>query len=145
MLVGLPTKAGGLPEVEAQLTAGNIAQWVSVLSKTAVKVYLPKFAISSRYDLKDLLTQMGMAAPFQPGTADFSGISDSGGLYIDAAIHQSVISVVEKHTEAASSTFEGMAPGGLVEFRANHPFLFLIRHNTTNTILFIGRVINPSS
>jgi serpin B len=77
--------------------------------------------------------------------ADFSGIVNGGG-YIDSVYHSAFVTVDEKGTEAGAATYitiAGAASGGPVEFTMDRPFIFLIRDIETNTILFMGRVVNP--
>ena len=77
--------------------------------------------------------------------ADFSGIANGGG-YIDSVYHSACVTVDEKGTEAGAATYitiAGAASGGPVEFTMDRPFIFLIRDIETNTILFMGRVVNP--
>jgi len=95
---------------------------------------------------------MGMTSAFVQGSADFSGMSDNAlndQLYISAVIHKAYVDVNEAGTEAAAATavvMEGRSakPEKLTEFRADHPFIFVIRHEATGTILFVGRVMNPA-
>ena len=90
---------------------------------------------------------MGMPAAFSD-QAEFSGISTEKEQKLFEAIHQAFVDVNEEGTEAAAATghIGGDAPGPVPQeavFRADHPFLFLIRDNRTGTILFLGRVVNP--
>jgi serpin B len=95
---------------------------------------------------------MGMPTAFTGGAADFSGMDGTNNLYISDVIHKAFIDVNEEGTEAAAATAVVMdlamaAPGGsppVPEFRADHPFVFLIQDRETGTILFIGRVTNPA-
>ena len=87
-----------------------------------------------------------MIAAFDPGVADFSGIASSSELFIGDVFHKSFVKVNEEGTEAAAAT--GVTIGitsAPPSFFADHPFLFLIRHNKSGAILFLGRVMNPRS
>ncbi len=93
-----------------------------------------------------------MTDAFDPGRADFSGMDNARDLYISLILHKAFVSVDENGTEAAAATavvMEAMAmPGNPVqpmEFKADHPFIFLIRDNPTGAILFVGRVMNPAA
>jgi len=91
---------------------------------------------------------MGMPAAFDPSTADFSGITGIEELFISAVVHKAFVSVDEAGTEAAGATAiivgtTGVSPLPSASFRADHPFLFLIRDVRTGTILFVGRVVDP--
>ena len=83
-----------------------------------------------------------------PG-ADFSGVDDTKTLYLSQVIHEAVVTVDEKGTEAAAAAAAGMVAGGMPQkptvFRADHPFLFLIRDLETGAVLFMGRVVDPTS
>ena len=110
-------------------------------------VLLPKVQIESSYDLIPPLKALGMKIPFVPRSADFSGIA--GGsvgrrLYISDALHKTFLKIDEKGTEAAAATgvVISMERGGPY-FRADHPFLALVRDRQTGAILFIGRIAEP--
>ncbi len=107
--------------------------------------------MTSEFSLKDALALLGM--PLALSTkADFSGMSTQEKLFISAAIHKAFVDVNEEGTEAAAATAIAMRPTAMfpvkeapVEFRADHPFVFLIRDNRTQAVLFLGRVVNPGS
>lgn len=150
MLVLLPRKADGLTALETKLSAENLASWQTLLTTRLVDLSLPKFTFTSEFQLSNPLKEMGMADAFNPEKADFSGIASAGErLFISEVLHKAFVAVDEKGTEAAAATAVVMvgtslpAPEEPVTFRADHPFLFLIRHNQTGSILFLGRVINP--
>jgi serpin B len=90
---------------------------------------------------------MGMPLAFS-GEADFSGMSTQERLFLSAVIHKTIVDVNEKGTEAAAATAFGgwladEPPEQPVEFRADHPFVFLIWDRRTKSILFLGRLVNP--
>jgi serpin B len=90
-----------------------------------------------------------MQQPFAPNVADLTGMCPDGHLYLDQIVHAAVFSVDEKGVEAAAATAHGpySALGDdekPIAFRADHPFIFLIRHKATGTILFLGRLVDPS-
>ena len=148
MLILLPEKVGGLAELEKRLTTDRLAKWASAARKQKVNVYLPKFTMISQFGLKDVLTSMGMPLAFTPGKADLSGMNGKRDLFISAVIHKAFVEVNEEGTEAAAAT--GVAVGVTSvqitpTFRADHPFVFLIRDNRTGSILFMGRVMNPKA
>jgi serpin B len=145
MVVLLPREQDGLPLLERSLTAENLDKWLSTLRQRKVLVYLPRFELTERFDLSELLRAMGMPAAFS-GRADFSGITGTRDLFISKVLHKAFVSVDEEGTEAAAATGVVMKRTALPPtFRADHPFLFLIRHRPTGAILFIGRVIDPTS
>lgn len=112
-----------------------------------IKLSLPKFKIEYKNDLAKPLYNAGMRKAFT-NSADFSGITCKKELRIDKVIHQTFIKVDESGTEAAAATavvmkrITSVNPAEVIEFKADHPFIFLIRENTTGSILFIGRLIN---
>jgi serpin B len=147
MVVLLPHQTGGLSALEKQLSVDNLKQWTSKLAQPEVKISLPKFKLSAEFQLRDILTDLGMPLAFAPDKADFSGMDGQHDLYISAVVHKAYVDVNEEGTEAAAATgvvSRAMAmPANPVEFRADHPFLFLIRDQKTGCILFMGRVTDP--
>lgn len=148
MVVLLPDAADGLPALEARLTAGNVAGWLGGLREAEVDVFLPRFAMDSRFKLAGVLRSVGMARAFTPGRADFSGISSEADLYLSEAVHQAFVDVNEEGTEAAAATSiisqaPSPPPPPAILFRADHPFVFLIRDDRTGSILFLGRLATP--
>jgi serpin B len=147
MLVFLPRKLDGLAALERTFTAENLATWGRRLKETNVVLSLPKFSITSQFQLAQALRAMGMEDAFDVDRADFSGMTAQEKLNIAAVIHKTFVSVDEEGTEAAAATAVKMAslgpPGEPKVFNADHPFLFLIRHNATGEILFMGRLANP--
>jgi serine protease inhibitor len=143
MLILLPNTVDGLPELEEKLTADNLATWFGGLHQEEVDVSFPKFAMTSQFRLDEVLKSMGMSSAFVPGKADLSGMNGSNDLFLQAVIHKAFVEVNEEGTEAAAVTADDAADDAGACFQANHPFLFLIRHNPTNCILFMGRVVNP--
>jgi serpin B len=149
MIVLLPKEADGLTELERTLTAGWLADRLAGLRPRQVEVALPRFKMESGFDLASVLSAMGMPAAFR-GDADFSGINGARDLFISAVIHKAFVDVNEQGTEAAAATAvlmprsAAVRPEPVVLFRADHPFAFLIRHNRSGSLLFLGRVINPN-
>jgi serine protease inhibitor len=149
MVLFLPDTVDGLPGIEQKLTAEQLHVWLAELDfagDAMVRVSLPKFTARERLPLTAPLTHLGMRAAFDPAAADFSGMATAGGLYLSAVVHQAYVKVDEEGTEAAAATGAAMAMFGIPrsqEFNVDHPFLFLIRDNTTGTILFLGRIVDP--
>jgi serpin B len=147
MLVLLPRKADGLPQVEKLLSADNLEKWRKELKDHQVTVSLPKFKFTSEFKLKKVLSDLGMGIAFSK-QADFSGMTTREQLFIDSVIHKAFVAVDEKGTEAAAATAVTMRPTAIqdvakADFRADHPFVFVIRDNRTGSILFMGRVTQP--
>ncbi|NWH77305.1 SPB11 protein, partial [Piaya cayana] len=138
----------GLEQLERMLTYEKLAGWTSSarMQQLRVKVYLPRFKMEESYVLNRILQEMGVMNVFDWGEADLSGISRKDGLAVSKVIQKSFIEVNEEGTEAAGSMGLVVVPlccPVSYEFNADHPFLFFIRHNTTNTILFFGRYCSP--
>lgn len=148
MIVLLPNEKDGLPQLEKQLTAANLRMWTSGLRKQKVKVFLPKFKMTSQFSLAKTLAAMGMRDAFNPDKANFSGMDGRlNWLYIKDVIHKAFVDVNEEGTEAAAATatlFGIKMAAQPPIFRADHPFIFLIRENSTGSILFLGRLMDPS-
>ena len=148
MAVLLPKERKGLKELEGLLKAENFNHWVSTLQKQEVIVSLPKFRMTSEFLLSEALKSLGMTDAFD-AAADFSGMTpDPVGLYISEVIHKTFVDVNEEGTEAAAATAVVVrATAALLEFRpvfrADHPFIFIIRDKSSDSILFIGRVMDP--
>jgi serpin B len=147
MFVLLPTELDGLAGIEKRLSVETLKTWTSGLTMQTVKVFLPKFKISSGFRLDKTLEAMGMSQAFS-GNADFSGMTGKRDIFFSAVIHKAFVDVKERGTEAAAATGIMMAraaarPQQIPVFRADHPFLFLIRDNRTGSILFVGRIVNP--
>lgn len=150
MLVLLPTEVEGLAKLEAQLTIDNLQRWTQQgFRSQKVNVYLPKFKSTSQFELNAVLAAMGMPSAFDPSMADFSKMSGNRELYLSAVIHKAFVDVNEAGTEAAAATGAvisrtSISPRQPVDFRADHPFIYLIRDTRSGALLFVGRVADPS-
>jgi serpin B len=148
-VVILPDAVDGLPALEASLTAEDLGRWLGQLRRRKVQVYLPRFKVTSQFSLGGVLAEMGMGLAFDKDRADFSGISTQERLHVSAVVHKAFVDVNEEGTEAAAATGVMMATRAAMVrqepavFRADHPFLFLIRDTRSGSILFMGRVVNP--
>jgi serpin B len=150
MLVFLPKEIAGLAELEKNLTAESLREWTRGLRRHKVSVFLPRFQMTSQFGLKDALVAMGMRLPFEPGRADFSGMSTADELFLSAVVHKAYVEVSEEGTEAAAATgavvgVTSLPFGELTPptFRADHPFAFAVRDNASGSLLFLGRVVSP--
>jgi serpin B len=148
MMILLP-KNKDLDDIIDAIDNDDYAEWRESLAETEVDIYLPKFEMKTSYDLKNILIQMGLVNAFS-SSADFSGITGGKDLFVSNVFHKAFIEVNEQGTEAAAATaviMELTVNGGgssRVIFDANHPFLFLIQHKETGTILFMGKICNPT-
>lgn len=149
MTVILPRKADALPAVEKEITAGKLSATLQSLRfEKEVHVHLPRFKTEKSFTLNQPLKALGMKAAF--AGADFSGMHTGGEqLDISAVIHKAFVDVNEEGTEAAAATGVVVGTTSVAEppkpryFRADRPFLFLIRDGKTGSVLFTGRVENP--
>ena len=142
MVILLPKEKDGLAKLEASLTPVKLRHLLNRPDpKGKFPVHLPKFTFSSEYSLLLTLREMGLT-----NLHDFRGMSDGGSVFLSAVEHAGFISVDEKGTEAAAATagmFPVSGPSPWPVFRADHPFLFAIRHNATGSLLFLGRLVRP--
>lgn len=150
MLVILPDSTLSIADAEALLTQSEVSSIINGLSVHDVQLSLPKFKVEYKTLMNDVLSKMGMGVAFTDG-ADFTRINRGGGLYISRVIHQTYIDVNEKGTEAAAVTVVEIGinmaypqPKIPIYFTVNRPFIFLIKENHNNTIMFMGAVVDPS-
>ncbi|PWW81382.1 serpin family protein [Prosthecochloris marina] len=150
MLVLLPVEKNRISMLENSITPELLNTLTNSLKETTVNVFLPKFTLTSTLRLDQTLRTLGMTDAFDPMKADFSNMTpDSDNLFIGAVVHKAFIDVNEEGTEAAAATgvvmqLTSAMPEPAPVFRADHPFVFMIRENRFGTILFMGRVVDPS-
>lgn len=147
MVVVLPRERTGLLEVEKQLSPEKLAAWMQQMRERPVQVWLPRVSLSSTHTLSQALGALGMAEAFGGG-ADFSGmLNGKEPLRLSEVHHQVFFEVDEKGARAAGATAVRVAKNGHgpkhPEFRADRPFVFLIRDVTTGNVLLLGRVSKP--
>ena len=168
MVVIAPNDPAGLSAIEKKLTQDNLNQWIGQLKKRETNVHLPKFKMETDYTLGDsdaedpsTLQQMGMVRAFKnpadPNSgAQFQGMTTSTNpgdwLYISKVFHKAFVEVNEKGTEAAAATAVVMTKASgsmdypfIPEFKADRPFVFLIREKSTGSVLFLGRMMQPEN
>ena len=149
MVILLPKKHTGLPALEKVLTADKLTQWLDTAKRQEVHVFLPKFKLEETISLQHTLSAMGMPKAFEPN--GFLGMSDAAEawkLYLSHVAHKAYVDVNEEGTEAAAATaavgrMQSARYPPIPTFRADRPFLFLIRDKRTGTILFLGRMMRP--
>ncbi|WP_371804549.1 serpin family protein [Candidatus Lokiarchaeum ossiferum] len=146
MLLLLPAK--DISNLESMINTEKLEIWTHGLRKTKLDhIYIPKFEFNFKCSLKEILMSMGLTSAFSY-KADFSKISKCQELFIHSVLHQAFVSVDEMGTKAAAATLIEMgsrsrSPPPII-FNANHPFLFLIQDNATGSILFMGKVMDPT-
>lgn len=147
MVVLLPGEETDLDSLNPEEANG----WLNELNPRQVEVHLPKFKFQKKLRLDSVLRELGMKEAFIPDQADFSGIAGTRDLYIGLVLHEAMVDVNEKGTEAAAATAVGIRATSLpppedpVVFRADRPFYFAIRDRETGVILFLGQLANPTS
>lgn len=151
MVVLLPNEVDGLAALEQSFTSANAEEWLSkVQGAQKVILTLPKFKMTRQFELGGTLSAMGMSRAFDRTEADFSGMTGERDLWISSVVHKAFVDVNEEGTEAAAATGTVMRSMAMayerppVVFRADHPFLFLIRDKRSGGILFMGRVADPT-
>jgi serpin B len=159
MLVLLPRRKNGLPNLERRLSAGMLRECVARMRAQPVRLFLPRFKYAwGTVDVSAQLANLGMPLAFTPRAADFSGINgkepqSEESLFLSAVFHRAHLEVTEEGTEAAAATAGTMLslaspgpsrPPRVPVFRADHPFLFAIRDRNNGSILFLGRVSDPT-
>ena len=147
LVVLLPKEKTGISDLEQKLTLENMLTWQNNLRTREVIVFFPKFKLESEFSLSEILAAMGMPDAFDPGRADFSAMVGKKELHISAALHKAFVEVNEEGTEAAAATgvvvsMTSIAPSPPT-FKADHPFVFFIRDNASQSILFLGRLTDP--
>ncbi|KAM9840468.1 alpha-1-antitrypsin homolog [Aulostomus maculatus] len=144
MMIVLPDE-GKMSEVEGFINKDYIKHWHDSLHRQSVELYLPKFSISADASLDSMLKEMGITSAFDE-TADFSGLSEEIKLMVSKVSHQAVLSVDETGTEAAAvTTLEVMPMSMPLVMKLNRPFLTFILEDSTRSILFMGKINNPTA
>jgi serine protease inhibitor len=153
MTIFLPKLGVGTDSLISLFSQENWNSWLSSFASDSGKLYFPKFTLEYKIKLNDVLTALGMGIAFDQYQADFGGIADLtqilGNLYISEVLHKTYIKVDEEGTEAAAATSVGIGmtslpPAGFV-MRVDRPFVFAIRENHSQTILFMGKIVEPVS
>ncbi|XP_050995120.1 alpha-1-antitrypsin homolog [Labeo rohita] len=143
MMIVLPDD-GKMKEVEEAISREHLKDWHGKLFRSSVDLFMPKFSISATSKLKPILEEMGVTDAFGD-TADLSGMTDELKVKVSQVVHQAVLSVDEKGTEAAAVTTIEIMPMSLPDsVILNRPFLLLIVEDSTKSILFMGKITNPT-
>lgn len=147
MLVLLPDQSGEdhVIKLEQHLTPQRLSNVIAQLRPTDINVWLPKFRFEQSISLRETLQQMGATDVFQESRASLDALSSDKGIFLNEVLHQAVVEVDERGTEAAAVTATVVNRDRFGRgFRANRPFLFIIRDSYTGVPLFWGRLIDPS-
>jgi len=149
MTVLLPAQDKNIDELIAELNDSNWNEWMGNLSQEEIELYLPKFTVEYEIKLNDVLKAMGMEVAFDSVQADFTRMYDAdqtiGNLYIHEVKHKTFVEVNEEGTEAAAVTSVEMRLTSAGPYmRVNRPFIFAIRENHSGSILFAGKIVEPT-
>jgi len=147
MTVFLPRPEKNIDDLIAEISAENWDLWMNSFSKQQGTLELPRFKLKYEKKLNDVLKALGMGIAFN-GQADFTKMYRLGGLFISRVKHKTFVEVNEEGTEAAAVTsvvvsYESVGPSGF-SMRVDRPFIFVIRENQSNTMLFIGKIVEPT-
>jgi serine protease inhibitor len=148
MYIFLPQENSNLEQFNQQLNFDNWQAWLSQMRSQQGNVSLPKFKLEYDTELKNVLSSLGMKQVFDASQADFSAMTDSA-IAINQVKHKAVIEVNEEGTEAAGVTSIGiritsaMPKNQSFEMNIDRPFFFAICDDLTETIWFMGNVVEP--
>ncbi|XP_048842215.1 alpha-1-antitrypsin homolog isoform X1 [Brienomyrus brachyistius] len=144
MMIVLPNE-GKMKELEETISKEDVRRWHNSLFKNSLDLYLPKFSASATYSLSNIFKEMGLRTVFSH-SADLSGISEEVGLKVSEISHKAILSVDEKGTEAAAVTTVEIMPMSLPwPMKVDRPFLLLILEESTKSILFMGKITDPTA
>lgn len=158
LIILLPDTQKGIADLESRLSADTLNKWMTSLEEAGsvrIDLKLPKLKLKDKYELAETLQRLGLIAPFAGDPFHFAGMVDpekqpGGGVSIDKVVHQTFLEVDEKGTEAAAATAITMRKTATITptetpiaFHADHPFLLILKHNETGTVLFLGRIADP--
>lgn len=134
-----------LEEFESTLTVETLDAVLDSIAEGGIHLTIPKWSARTHITLNKDLQALGMPSAFDPAAADFTGMTNGGGLYLDVVEHEAFIEVDEEGTRAAAATGAAMAESHGPTITVDRPFLYLIRDRGAGTILFIGRVVDPTA
>uniref|UniRef100_A0A3B4DAE9 Serpin domain-containing protein n=1 Tax=Pygocentrus nattereri TaxID=42514 RepID=A0A3B4DAE9_PYGNA len=144
MMIILPAE-GKMEELEKGICKEHLKEWTSKLFRSSVDLFMPKYSISASSCLAGTLKEMGIVDAFSD-SADFSGISEEAKVKASKVLHKGVLKVDEKGTEAAAATYIELIPFSIPPtMNLNRPFLLFIVEDSTKSILFMGKMTNPTT
>ena len=140
--------SGAYDDFENTLAQQDLNEIFSDMTFEMVDLELPKFDFETEINANNALIALGMEEAFDPDRSDFSGIADVDDLHITDVLQKATITIDEEGTEAAAATavIIGVTSAPIdepISLVIDRPFMFMIRHLRTNTILFMGRVLEP--
>jgi len=143
MTIFLPSAEKNIDSLINEFTEENWNQWINSFAKENGNLQLPKFTLEYELFLNDILKALGMEIAFS-GQADFTKMYKPGGLFISKVKHKTYVDVNEEGTEAAAATAVQIDFGGPFSMKVDRPFVFVIRENHSQTILFMGKIFEPT-
>ena len=146
MVFMLPNEGSSPQDLLQEMDGSFLKETFTALNKRKLAVSVPKFKFSYQKELNELLKSLGMQEAFSP-SADFSKLSDDSRTYIDEVLQKAFVEVNEEGTEAAAATSVGIALTSMPvieKVELNRPFIFMIKENSSNLILFMGTLADPT-
>lgn len=147
MTVFLPRQGKNVDSLISEFNEANWNEWVNSFAQKAVALQFPQFKLEYELELNNVLKALGMGVAFDPFHADFTRMCEHGDLYIHKVAHKTFVEVNEEGTEAAAVTSVEMrvtsVGPGYTTMRVDRPFVFAIRESRSNTILFMGKIVEP--
>ena len=146
MVVILPKESTNIDELIAEIDSEKWNIWISQFVEKTGELSLPRFKLAYKLTLNKVLKALGMEIAFS-GQADFTRINKNGGLFISEVKHKSFVEVNEEGTEAAAVTsveIRNTSYGDDIFMNVDHPFIFVIRENDSQTLLFMGKIVDPT-
>ncbi|XP_053142058.1 alpha-1-antitrypsin-like [Hemicordylus capensis] len=140
---------GKLNDVEASLGKETFSNWMTTVRQIYIELYIPKCSITTSYDLKQLMQGLGVIDAFNGAAADLSGIDGGRNLFVSQATHKAILNIQENGTEAAALTrikidiASGLSHPPTIRF--NRPFLMAITDNSTQSMVSMGKIVNPNN
>ncbi|XP_037381649.1 serpin I2 [Talpa occidentalis] len=147
LIIVLPSEDMNIEEMEKLVTADQIQKWLSEMKEEEVEISLPRFKVEQKLDFKEVLYSLNITEIFSGG-CDLSGITDSSDVYVSQIMQKVFLEINEDGSEAAASTdmhIPVIMSLPRNQFIVNHPFLFIMKNKSTESILFMGRVTNPAT
>ncbi|XP_043118573.1 protein Z-dependent protease inhibitor [Puntigrus tetrazona] len=144
LLIVLPDAMADYTVIDDEISAERFQHWIKNMRRIKMEVHLPKFKMEQSYDLHEILPHLGFSSVFLH-SSNLTGLSKDAHLRVSQVLHKAVIEVDEKGTTAASATSVGITAYSLpATFIVNRPFFFFLYHEATSSLLFMGRVIDPT-
>lgn len=143
MIFIMPYHLEPLERLEKLLTRKQVDTWVSKLEEKAIAISLPKVSMEVSHDLQKHLGELGLTEAVDKSKADLSNISGKKDLYLANVFHASSLEWDTEGNPFDTSIYGSEKIRNPKLFYADHPFIFLVKDNKTNSILFIGRLVRP--